>query len=583
MSGTDNKGQQPLPTIVVGCNDNNDKEEEEEDEDHHHSNGSIVDCCKSIHLPLLTDMYQITMAYAYWKSPEKRNQLAVFDMFFRKNPFGGEFTIFSGLDEVIKFLQGFRFTTDDIKYLRQILPDYVEDEFFQYLSQLSAKDIRLYAIREGSVVFPKVPLMRVEGPLPVAQLLETTLLTLVNFASLITTNAARYKIALDGRDIRLYEFGLRRAQGIDGGLSASKYAYMGGFDGTSNVLAGKMYGIPLKGTHAHSFVMSYSSLDELNTRYLLDKTTGQSVDFVSVCLKYQNELSQLLDVLQSEISSSELTAFIAYAISFPDQFLALVDTYDMIRSGLLNFSSVALALNQLGYRALGIRIDSGDLAYQSVMAYKAFKLIGQTYSIDWFGKLAIVASNDINEDTIISLKEQKHRINAFGIGTHLVTCQRQPALGCVYKLVEINSHPCIKISLDVQKVTVPGRKRLYRLYGKEGFALIDLMQNDSVDEPEPLPLTKVLCRHPFQESKRCYATPSKVEPLLEIWWQNGKIQKPMPTLDAIRNHVQQSLDALRPDIKRYLNPTPYKVSVTDNLYQFMHNLWLENAPVGELN
>ncbi|CAG2177954.1 unnamed protein product [Oppiella nova] len=356
---------------------------------------------------------------------------------------------------------------------------------------------------------------------------------------------------------------------------------MGGFDGTSNVLAGKMYGIPLKGTHAHSFVMSYSSVDDLNIRILANKTTGEKVDFVDLCLKYQKELSDLLDVLQSECSSSEFAAFIAYALSFPDSFLALVDTYDVIRSGLLNFSAVALALNQLGYRAIGVRIDSGDLAYQSLVAYEKFRTIGDKYSLDWFPELTIVASNDINEDTIVSLKEQKHGINAFGIGTHLVTCERQPALGCVYKLVEINGHPCIKISLDVEKVTVPGRKSVFRLYGKEGYALLDLMQG--AEEPAPKAQSKVLCRHPFQESKRCYATPSKVEPLLKIWWQNGKVQQKMPDLEEIRSHVQNSLNTLRADIKRNLNPTPYKVSVTDSLYQFMHNLWLENAPVGELN
>ncbi|CAG2106981.1 unnamed protein product [Medioppia subpectinata] len=531
-------------------------------------NSGVNPCCKAIHLPLLTDLYQITMAYGYWKS-DKCNQNSVFDLFFRKNPFGGEFTVFAGLEDVVAFLQGFRFTKDDIEYLRKILPQYVEEEFFTYLSNISAKDITLYAIPEGSVVFPKVPLMRVEGPLPIANLLETTLLTLVNYASLITTNATRYRIALDGRDIQLFEFGLRRAQGIDG------------FNGTSNVLAGKMYGIPLKGTHAHSFVMSYTSINELNIRTLKNSKTGETVDFVERCLKYQKELSELLGVLQSECSSSEFAAFIAYAISFPDAFLALVDTYDVIRSGLLNFSAIALALNELGYRPIGIRIDSGDLAYQSSVAYDSFCKIGDKYSLDWFRELTIVASNDINEDTIISLKEQKHGINAFGIGTHLVTCERQPALGCVYKLVEIDGHPCIKISLDVEKVTVPGRKSVFRLYGKEGYALLDIMQG--VDETAPKPLSKVLCRNPFQESKRCYATPSKVEPLLNILWQNGKVQQKMPNLEEIRNHVQTSLNSLRSDIKRNLNPTPYKVSVTDNLYQFMHNLWLENAPVGELN
>ncbi|CAG2121563.1 unnamed protein product, partial [Medioppia subpectinata] len=173
--------------------------------------------------------------------------------------------------------------------------------------------------------------------------------------------------------------------------TASKYAYIGGFNGTSNVLAGKMYGIPLKGTHAHSFVMSYTSINELNIRTLKNSKTGETVDFVERCLKYQKELSELLGVLQSECSSSEFAAFIAYAISFPDAFLALVDTYDVIRSGLLNFSAIALALNELGYRPIGIRIDSGDLAYQSSVAYDSFCKIGDKYSLDWFRELTIVA------------------------------------------------------------------------------------------------------------------------------------------------------------------------------------------------
>lgn len=191
------------------------------------------------------------------------------------------------------------------------------------------------------------------------------------------------------------------------------------------------------------------------------------------------------------------------------------------RSGVLNFCAVALGLNELGYRAMGIRIDSGDLAYQSKMAYETFAKVADHFKVELFRTLMIVVSNDINEETIISLNEQKHKINAFGIGTHLVTCQRQPALGCVYKLVEVMQRPCIKISLDVEKVTIPSRKAVYRLYGKEGYALLDLMAE--TDEDGPKVGEKILCRHPFQESKRCYATPSSVEKMLEIWWDEGKV------------------------------------------------------------
>ncbi|XP_075545547.1 nicotinate phosphoribosyltransferase isoform X2 [Dermacentor variabilis] len=591
--------------------------------------------------PLLTDLYQITMAYAYWKSG-KHDDGAVFDLFFRKNPFQGEFTVFAGLEDCIRFLQAFRYSKSDIEYLKTILPASVDPAYYDYLSSLTAEKVKLYAVPEGTVVFPRVPLIRVEGPLAVLQLFETTMLNLVNYASLVTTNAARFRLAA-GSSISLLEFGLRRAQGPDGGLSASKYTYLGGFDGTSNVLAGKLFNIPLKGTHAHAFIMSFSCLEDCKLR-TLKATGGDEVDFMALCCKWRKELTGLFKTIEDEASSGELAAFISYAVSFPQNFLALVDTYDVLRSGLLNFSAVAMALNDLGYRALGIRIDSGDLAYLSSCAYHFFSELADKYSQEWFRSLAIVASNDINEETIVSLNEQAwksikhgltcgHKINSFGIGTHLVTCQKQPALGCVYKwlstaapehrvlrtccshilmevvgykdacvlsgLVEVKDLSCIKLSLDIQKVTIPGKKACYRLYGHQGYALLDLMQK--MDEPPPEKGKRVLCRHPFQdktgngtaakmdaylnswESKRAYVIPDYVEDLCLLWWDHGKIARDLPPLSAIRNRVQESLKTLRPDIKRTLNPTPYKVSVSDNLYMFMHELWLQNAPIGELS
>ncbi|XP_054929865.2 nicotinate phosphoribosyltransferase isoform X3 [Dermacentor andersoni] len=504
--------------------------------------------------PLLTDLYQITMAYAYWKSG-KHDDGAVFDLFFRKNPFQGEFTVFAGLEDCIRFLQAFRYSKSDIEYLKTILPASVDPAYYDYLSSLTAEKVKLYAVPEGTVVFPRVPLIRVEGPLAVLQLFETTLLNLVNYASLVTTNAARFRLAA-GSSISLLEFGLRRAQGPDGGLSASKYTYLGGFDGTSNVLAGKLFNIPLKGTHAHAFIMSFSCLEDCKLR-TLKATGGDEVDFMALCCKWRKELTGLFKTIEDEASSGELAAFISYAVSFPQNFLALVDTYDVLRSGLLNFSAVAMALNDLGYRALGIRIDSGDLAYLSSCAYHIFSELADKYRQEWFRSLTIVASNDINEETIISLNEQGHKINSFGIGTHLVTCQKQPALGCVYKLVEVKDLSCIKLSLDIQKVTIPGKKACYRLYGQQGYALLDLMQK--MDEPPPEKGKRVLCRHPFQESKRAYVIPDYVEDLCLLWWDHGKIARDLPPLDAIRNRVQESLKTLRPDIKRTLNPTPYKI------------------------
>ncbi|XP_068626679.1 nicotinate phosphoribosyltransferase isoform X1 [Battus philenor] len=574
--------------------------------------------------PLLTDLYQITMAYAYWKSG-KINDVAVFDLFFRTNPFQGEFTIFAGLEECLKFLENFHYSDSDIEYLMQTLPDKTEPEFFAYLKDLTCKDIKLSAIEEGSVVFPRVPLLRIEGPLIVAQLLETTLLTLVNFASLMATNAARYRMVA-GKNVSLLEFGLRRAQGPDGGLSASKYAYIGGFDGTSNVLAGKMFNIPVKGTHAHSFVTSFSSLDDIASVVIRHAETQKQCNLLELAIEWRKRVSSITDVSPEEASDGELAALISYALAFPTGFLALVDTYDVkrynfqalrhgqringhsgynsncgsnvnrinncntygysmvertLRSGLLNFCAVALALNDCGYRAVGIRIDSGDLAYLSVLARSTFEKISELYKLPWFSKLTIVASNDINEDTILSLNEQGHKIDCFGIGTHLVTCQRQPALGCVYKLVEINGQPRIKLSQDVGKVTIPGHKEAYRLFGADGHALIDLLQRST--EPAPTVGQKVLCRHPFQESKRAYVIPSQVEHLYKEYWRDGNICIPLKPLSEVRERVQTSLRTLRQDIKRNLNPTPYKVAVSDDLYTFIHDLWLQNAPIGELS
>lgn len=529
--------------------------------------------------PLLTDLYQITMAYAYWKS-EKINDTAVFDLYFRKNPFQGEFTIFAGLEECLKFFENFHYSDSDIEYLKQALPQTIEPEFFVFLRQLTVEDVILSAIDEGSVAFPRIPLMRVEGPLIIVQLLETTLLTLVNYASLMATNAARYRLAA-GKHISLLEFGLRRAQGPDGGLSASKYSYVGGFDGTSNVLAGKLYNIPVNGTHAHAYVTSFSDLNELKTKVLAHRSTGVLHDMLDLCTQWREKLAPLLSLPASEASDGELAAWISFAIAFPSGFMALVDTYDVRRSGLLNFCAVAMALNDLDYRPLGIRIDSGDLAYLSKLARSTFEKVAHQYNIPWFAKLKIVASNDINEDTILSLNEQGHKIDCFGIGTHLVTCQKQPALGGVYKMVEINGTPRIKLSQDVMKVTMPGKKTAYRLYGADGHALIDLLMRSV--EPAPQVGQKVLCRHPFQESKRAYVIPTQVEPLYKVYWQNGKVCCHLPGLEEIRDKVKTSLDSLRNDHKRNLNPTPYKVSVSDNLYHFIHELWLQNAPIGELS
>lgn len=299
----------------------------------------------SVVQPLLTDLYQITMAYAYWKSGKIDDQ-AVFDLFFRTNPFNGEFTIFAGLEECLKFMENFHYSETDIEYLKHALPQGIEEEFFDYLSQLTAKDVTLFALKEGSVAFPRVPLIKVAGPLIIVQLLETTLLTLVNYASLMATNAARYRMVA-GRHINLLEFGLRRAQGPDGGLSASKYAYIGGFDGTSNVLAGKLFNIPVKGTHAHAYITSFTGTQELKTRVLAHKETGDKRDLLELAVEHRVQLSKVLDISTDESSEGELAAMVSFAIAFPNGFMALVDTYDVkSRAMILMMMMLVLPIHQ---------------------------------------------------------------------------------------------------------------------------------------------------------------------------------------------------------------------------------------------
>ncbi|KAF3787770.1 Nicotinate phosphoribosyltransferase 2 [Nymphaea thermarum] len=533
--------------------------------------------------PLLTDLYQFTMAYAYWKAG-KHLERAVFDLFFRKNPFGGEYTIFAGLEECIRFIANFRLEEEEIAFLRSVLPSTCDAGFFDYLEGVDCSDVEVYAIPEGSAVFPKIPLLRVEGPVAVVQILETPFLNLINYGSLVATNAARHRMVA-GKSKGLLEFGLRRAQGPDGGISASKYCYIGGFDATSNIAAGKKFGIPLRGTHSHAFVSSFTSPDEIIDKVLPRcDNPDSSEDFVSLVQSWLSKL-QAADSLRgtfSETNLSELAAFTSYALALPSSFLALVDTYDVVRSGVPNFCAVALALNDLGYKANGIRLDSGDLAYLSIQARKFFCSVETEFGVSGFGDMKITASNDINEETLDALNKQAHEVDAFGIGTHLVTCYAQPALGCVFKLVEINNQPRIKLSEDISKVSIPCKKQCYRLYGREGYPLVDIMTAEK--EAPPKVGERILCRHPFNESKRAYVVPQRVEELLKCYWpgKSGKQREELPTLSESRKRCMEQLDQMRPDHLRRLNPTPYKVSVSAELYDFIHSLWLNEAPVGEL-
>lgn len=546
--------------------------------------------------PLLTDKYQVSMCYAYWLDG-RHNDSSVFDLYFRKNPFRGEYTIFAGLDECLKYIKSFRFTEQDIEYLQRI-PDYshVDGEFWLYLKSLQSDTIKLFALNEGTVCFPNLPLVRVEGPLGFLQLIETTLLNLINYASLVATNAARYRMAANSGNLaksKLLEFGLRRAQGPDGGFSASRYSYIGGFDATSNLLAGKEFGIPVSGTLSHAFIMAYFGSAKLDRevkqdhKFLKNLNTDLEENFTLACLEAEKSFfGEAILTRKCRIEgsnggeSSEFRSFVAFAWAFPNSFLALVDTYDVIRSGLVNFCIVAIALIKFGYKPLGIRIDSGDLAYLSRFARELFTQVSITLGYEEFDQFEIIASNDINEETINSLNDQNHAITSMGIGTHLVTCQSQPALGCVYKLVETNEQPCMKLSSMPEKITIPCKKSAYRLYGKDGHALLDLIIMNN--EPVPVVGQRILCRHPFIAEKRCYATPARVESLLNIWWDGKPVRSP-PGLNELRSYCIRSLAYLTEDIKRTLNPTPYKVSVSERLFDLLNQLKVSLTPIGELS
>jgi len=522
------------------------------------------------------------MTYSYWKT-QKHEQHAVFDLFIRKNPFGGGITVFAGLSEALCFISDFHFSESDLEYLRTKLPN-AEQAFFDWLGKLDCSKIKVYAPKEGTVMFPLVPFIRIEGPLAVAQLLETPLLCLINYPTLVATNAARHRIAAAsaGRQISLIEFGPRRAQGPDGALSASRYSYVGGFDGTSNLLAGKLFGIRTVGTMAHSFVTAFLPGEKLLCSTLpLKGQSEQSIDLLVEAYKNREELGY------GSSSEGELKAFVSYAICYPDTFLVLVDTFNTLGSGVPNFIAVALALHKAGYKPLGIRLDSGDLAYLSNEARKRFQKIATSKGIDYFKDFDIIASNDLNEATILSLNQQGHSITSFGVGTHLVTCQTQPSLGGVYKLVELEGESRLKLSEEMSKVPIPGLKHPYRLIGEQ-TPLLDLMILPQRDTPSrdrdapPQPGERILCHHPFFRQKRCHVIPKEVQPLHELVF-DGKIMMPFPSIHETRAFVQEQLKSFRPDHLRLLNPTPYKVSISHNLFNFFDDLWSQNAPIPEIS
>ncbi|XP_035422258.1 nicotinate phosphoribosyltransferase isoform X2 [Cygnus atratus] len=555
-------------------------------------------------MALLTDLYQLTMAYGYWRAGRHRAPAAA-ELFFRCEPFHGAFALGTGLAEGLRFLRAFRFSAADIAYLRSVLPSTTEDAFFDYLCTVDASEVTVSSVPEGSVVFSRVPLLQVKGPLLVVQLLETTLLCLVNYASLVATNAARFRL-LAGPEMKLMEIGLRRAQGPDGGLSASKYSYIGGFDYTSNVLAGKLYGIPVRGTIAHSFIMSFTSLAEVQPRVLPPLAGGEPVDLAALAESWLQRVCELLHSPPEKANRGELAAFVSYAITFPHNFQGLLDTYCVMRSGLPNFCAVALALHQLGYRAIGVRLDSGDLVQQSKEIRRVLRACGTTFQVPWFGSIPIAVSNDISEQSLESFIREGSEIDVIGVGTNLVTCPLQPSLGCVYKwppqhtrghgalhgpwhqlcvaktrspspyrpllpqLVEVNGSPCLKLTEEEEKMTIPGIKAVYRLYDDAGHPFMDLMALE--DEPAPNAGQELAVHVLGRRGEATKVRPTAVEPLHRTYFRDGQVCEVLPSLPEVRSHAQASLSQLSPAHRRLREPQPYPVAVTEKLHLLLAEL-----------
>ncbi|WP_071394971.1 nicotinate phosphoribosyltransferase [Bacillus tuaregi] len=461
-------------------------------------------------LTLHTDLYQINMAETYWED-KIHNRKAVFDLYFRKMPFGNGFAVFAGLEKVIEYLNSFRFSTTDLEYLRKL--GYQED-FLAYLKELHFTG-SLRSVQEGEIVFGNEPLVRVEAPLAEAQLVETALLNIVNYQTLIATKAARIKQVAGKNDI-LMEFGSRRAQEMDAAIWGARAAYIGGFDATSNVRAGKLFGIPVAGTHAHSFVQAYQD---------------------------------------------EYTAFHKYAKTHRDCTF-LVDTYDTLKSGVPTAIKVAKELgDRIDFK--GIRIDSGDLAYLSKEARRMLDEAG-------FPNTRIVASNDLDEETIINLKQEGARIDSWGVGTKLITAFDQPALGAVYKLVAIENEngvleDTIKISSSPEKVSTPGMKRVYRIIDRkdqkaEGDYIT--LEVEKPNEEESLHMF-----HPVHTYISKVVTNFEARDLHQDIYVNGSLIYKCPKLKDIQQFAHDNLALLWDEYKRPLNPEEYPIDLSPNCWE----------------
>lgn len=469
------------------------------------SAATMTGCTDMHYSPLLTDLYELTMLAGYLEEgfAEKKS---VFDLYFRTNPFEGGYAVFAGLEPALDFLEKLRFSEDDLDYIRST--GLFQPRFIEFLRSFRFRG-SVYAPPEGTVVFANEPLLSVEGTLAEAQFVETALLNIINFQTLVATKAARICHAAEGGEV--FEFGLRRAQGQDGGLTASRAACVGGCRGTSNVLAGKLFGLPVRGTQAHSWVQAFPD---------------------------------------------ELAAFRAYADAYPDHTILLVDTYDTLASGFPNAITVARELRRSGHELRGIRIDSGDLAYLSREARRIFDDAG-------FPDVKIVVSNDMDEYVIESVRAEGGRADIYGVGTKLVTCAGTGggALGGVYKLVELEGEPKLKISGDAAKSTLPGKKQVYRLTSHEGDFIQDVVclaseemrGGDTVFDPaNPLHHT-TLPEHVTMKKLR------------GIMMSDGVRTAPAESFDVMAERCRSELSRLPNGCLRLINPHRYKVSISDRL------------------
>jgi len=458
---------------------------------------------------LHTDLYQINMVETYWED-NIHNRKAVFEVFFRKLPFNNGFGIFAGLEKVIQYLQDFRFSESDIQYLKDELG--YKDDFLEYLKELRFTGT-VRSMREGELVFGNEPIIRIEAPLAEAQLVETAILNIVNYQTLIATKAARIKQVV--KDEVTMEFGTRRAHEMDAAIWGARAAYIGGFESTSNVRAGKIFGIPVVGTHAHAMVQAYRD---------------------------------------------EYIAFHKYARRHKNC-VFLVDTYDTLKSGVPNAIRVAKELgDQINF--IGIRLDSGDLAYLSKEARKMLDDAG-------FKDAKIIASNDLDEETIINLKSQGAKIDIWGIGTKLITAYDQPALGAVYKMVSIEDEhgqmiDTIKISGNPEKVTTPGLKKVFRI--------INLANNKSegdyitLEHEKPQEEKRLKMFHPTYTFISKFVTNFKAKELHQLIFEDGKFVYNLPTLKEIQNYARENLDLLWDEYKRSLMPEEYPVDLSQECW-----------------